>query len=122
MPKPDFEIVKDLQSIGFSEERAQGIIRAIYDIYVANVATKSDLKDLQAELVETREALRAEMTQLATKNELVETRETLRKEMVETRETLRKEMMVVQNRLILWVIGTGLTCLGLGLTIFKLLK
>ena len=111
MPKRDFEIVKDLQSIGLSEEWAQGIVRAIYDIYVANVATKSDLADLRAEVVETREALRSEIAQ----------------KLVETKESLRKEMSDIQTSLIKWMIGTALGSVALvtailGIVIPQLIK
>jgi len=98
-----------LQGVGASEELAQGIVRAIYDIYVPNVATKSDLADLRAEIVETREALRSEMAQIRVEMSQL----TTKNDMAETRETLRKEMMVIQNRLIFWVLGTGLGAVAL---------
>ena len=74
MPKLDFDIVKDLEDAGASPELAKAVVRAIADKTVAELATKSDVAGLRTELAEIRAAM-------ATKNELAETRESLRAEM-----------------------------------------
>ncbi|MFP3868945.1 MAG: hypothetical protein ACLFUU_12450 [Desulfobacteraceae bacterium] len=140
MPKLDFEAVENFQTAGASKKLAQEIVRYVSDKLAAQVvnkadlietrealrsdiaglrvemATKAELAGLRTELVETKEALRAEMTQLATKNGLVE-----------TRETLRKEMSDIQTSLIKWMIGTALGSAALvtailGATILRLIK
>jgi len=126
VPKLDFDIVKDLEDAGASQELAKAVVRAIADKTVAGLATKSDLAELRADLAEIRAAM-------ATKEELAETRESLRAEISEVRESLRAEMASLELRLtekmsamftkvIIWLVGTAIASVTLMATIVQLLK
>ena len=131
VPKLDFDIVKDLEDAGASQELAKAVVRAIADKTIAELATKGDVAALRTELIETREALRGEIADVRT--ELLETRESLRAEISEVRESLRAEiaamrtemiekMSVVQTKLIIWLVGTAIASITLVATIGQLLK
>jgi len=117
MPKTkyDFDAVDELQKVGFSQDQGRAMVRIFHEMQTAELATKADL-------VETRETLRTE---------IAETRETLRTEIAETRETLRTEMAVriaaAETKLIKWMIGTALGSVALvtailGIVIPQLIK
>jgi len=146
VPKLDFDIVKDLEDAGASQELAKAVVRAIADKTVAGLATKSDVAELRAdlaeiraamatkeELAETRESLRAEITSLratmATKdelaevrNELAETRESLRAEMASLELRLTEKMSAMFTKVIIWLVGTAIASVTLMATIVQLLK
>ena len=139
VPKLDFDIVKDLEDAGASQELAKAVVRAIADKTVAGLATKSDLAELRAdlaemraamatkeELAETRESLRAEITSLratmATKDELAETRESLRAEMASLELRLTEKMSAMFTKVIIWLVGTAIASVTLMATIMQLLK
>ena len=56
--------------------------------------------------------------ELATKADIAD----LRTDMASLELRLTDKMASMYTKLILWIIGTGLTCVGLGLTIFKLIR
>jgi len=139
VPKLDFDIVKDLEDAGASQELAKAVVRAIADKTIAELATKSDLAELRAdlaevratmatkdELAETRETLRAEITSLraimATKDELAETRESLRAEMASLELRLTEKMSAMFTKVIIWLVGTAVASVTLIATIGQLLK
>jgi len=150
VPKLDFDIVKDLEDAGASQELAKAVVRAIADKTVAGLATKSDLAELRADLAEiraamatkeelaetqeslraeiseVRESLRAEMTGLratmATKDELAETRESLRAEMASLELRLTEKMSAMFTKVIIWLVGTAIASVTLMATIVQLLK
>ena len=48
------EIVKDLKAAGFTDEQAEAVTRAVkkaQDLDLSNLATKTDLAELRAELI-----------------------------------------------------------------------
>jgi cell division protein FtsB len=99
MPKLDFEITRDLQAAGASQELAEAVVRAISEKTVAQLVTKNDLAEtreaLQAKiggLGAEIAALRASMATMATKDELAETREILRAEIADLRNEMRTEI------------------------------
>jgi len=102
MPKLDFDIVKDLEDAGASQELAKAVVRAISEKTVAQLATKSDLAELRTELIETRESLRGEIA--------------------EVRVELIEKMSDVQTKLIIWLVGTAIASVSLMAAIGQLLK
>lgn len=102
MHKLDFDIVKDLEDAGASQELAKAVVRAISERTVAQLATKTDLAELRTELIETREALRGEIA--GARTELIE------------------KMSVVQTKLIIWLVGTAIVSVSLMATIGQLIK
>ncbi len=66
--------------------------------------TEADMAEMLAEL----------------RSEIVQTRKSLRTEMNQLGSELKEKLSVCQNRVIMWVIGTGIACTGLGLSIIKL--
>ena len=106
MPKTkyDFDAVDELQKVGFSQDQGRAMVRIFHEMQTAELATKADL---------------------------VETRENLRTEIAETRESLRTEMAVriaaAETKLIKWMIGTALGSVALvtailGIVIPQLIK
>jgi len=115
-------------------------VRYISERQLDQLATRADLDRLRHELVE----IKAGMAHLATKTELVETREALRGEIAEVRESLRGEiaevreslrgeiaevrveliekMSDVQTKLIIWLVGTAIASVSLMAAIGQLLK
>ncbi len=126
MPKLDFEIARDLQAAGASQELAEAVVRAISERQTANLSTKSDVVGLRTELIETREALRSEIAAIravmATKEELAETREVLRSEMAALELRLTEKMATLHTKIIIWLVGTAIASVTLVAAIGQLLK
>ena len=102
VPKLDFDIVKDLEDAGASQELAKAVVRAISEKQIANLATKADIVELRTELIETREALRSEMAALELR--------------------LTEKMSVMFTKVIIWLVGTAIASITLLATIGQLLK
>ena len=95
MPKTkyDFDAVDELQKVGFSQDQGRAMVRIFHEMQTAELATKADL---------------------------VETRETLRTEMAE-------RIAAAETKLIKWMIGTALGSVALvtailGIVIPQLIK
>ena len=95
MPKTkyDFDAVDELQEVGFSQDQGRAMVRIFHEMQTAELATKADL---------------------------VETRETLRTEMAE-------RIAAAETKLIKWMIGTALGSVALvtailGIVIPQLIK
>jgi hypothetical protein len=94
------QLVKDLKLAGFDEPQAEAVTRAIrqsQDVDLAHMATRADL----AALV-TRGDLREELTNFATKADLMEAKSELKTEISE----LRSEIAVGK-----WVNGAALAAI-----------
>jgi hypothetical protein len=102
MAKNDFDLAEDLQNAGASQDLSRAIIKVVAEKQVAQLATKSDLFELRAEFVETREVLRSEMAVLGSR--------------------LTEKMAAMQNKLVLWLIGTGLGIVALIAGVLQLMK
>ena len=108
MPKLDFEIARDLQTAGASQELAEAVVRAISEQQTAHLATKADL-------IETREVLRTEIAEIrasmATKDELAA---------LELR--LTEKMSAMFTKVIIWLVGTAIASVSLMATVSQLMK
>ena len=115
MPKLDFEITRDLQAAGASQDLAEAVVRAISEKQIANLATKADLIDIRTELVENRETLRSELAEIrscmATTDELGA---------LELR--LTEKMSAMFTKMIIWLVGAVIASVTLMATIGQLLK
>lgn len=95
VPKLDFDIVKDLEDAGASQELAKAVVRAISEKQTANLATKADLVELRGELKEELSALELRLTE---------------------------KMAAMHTKVIIWLVGTAIASITLVATIGQLLK
>jgi hypothetical protein len=84
-----------LQSVGFTQEQSKALVRIIAGLQSAHLATRADL-------VETREALRGEMASLELR--------------------LSEKMSAPFTKVIVWMVGTAIASVTLMATIGQLLK
>ena len=122
MLKLDFDIVKDLEDAGASQELAKAVVRAISDKTISQLATKSDLAELRTELAEIRANMATKDELAETRNELAETRETLRAEMAALELRLTEKMATMHTKVIMWLVGTAIASISLMAAIGQLLK
>lgn len=56
-----YKIVKLLQTKGYSEEQAEGIVTTLQDITLSGVATKQDINDVRIEINDLRNELKEDI-------------------------------------------------------------
>jgi uncharacterized membrane protein len=59
-----YEIVKQLQANGYTEEQASGFVEAIQRIKLSGAATRQDIQDVRTELQDVRDELKKDVQEL----------------------------------------------------------
>jgi hypothetical protein len=95
MPKLEFEIARDLQAAGASQELAEAVVRAISEKQTAQLATKADLIELRGELKEDFASLELSLT---------------------------TKMASLHTNVIIWLVGIALGIVALVVGILKSIK
>lgn len=117
MPKLDFEAVEELQAVGFSPEQGKALVRIIANMQTAQLATKADL-------IETREILRSELAEVKNelRSEIADVKNELRSEMAALELRLTEKMSALFTKVIIWLVGTAIASVSLMATIGQLVK
>ncbi len=107
-------VVKELVAAGFTGEQAEAVTRAVrqaQDIDLSNLATKTDLAELKAELKGDLSALKSDLTAVksdltAAKSDIASVRSELKSDMAVTKSDIRRDIADTKADILKWMVGT----------------